>query len=147
MNKIVLLACIGLFLTACASKYNSIDQHNEKLDLTHSVEEAENYWVLSKRISPKYPVQAAKQHIAGCSRFKISINSEGETTDAELIESYPNNAFIGPSQEVINKWAWQPTPQNSERKPITRMIQMDFYMPQAVNYDKAKAHCAVGAGF
>lgn len=134
-------------LTSCTSHNTQVLNSSEPLDLTHSKIAAQEYWVAAKLVSPKYPVANARHKIAGCSRFKLSINSNGETVDTELIESYPNNKFVAPSQGALKQWLWTPTDQNEARKAITRLVQLDFYMTDAKNYAQAKRHCAVGTQY
>ncbi|MFT4940136.1 MAG: protein TonB [Paraglaciecola sp.] len=147
MRTLLFYILLTLFLTGCATYRQPNLISSTPLDMTHSKNEAENYWVAAKFVAPKYPRSLAKAKITGCSRFKISITSEGKTINAELLETYPTDAFIETSMNVINKWTWKPTPENKARLEITRMVQMDFYMPDAINYEQAKRHCTVGTQF
>ncbi|WP_420934862.1 energy transducer TonB [Alteromonas sp. A081] len=147
MKRILFLTTATIFLASCATYEAPTLSTSKTLDFTHSKVAAEEYWIPAKLVSPKYPVSIAKNRVAGCSRFKISINSDGKTVNAELIEAYPTDAFIAPSVAAVKKWVWKPTSKNKERIEITRMVQLDFYIPDAKNYAQAKGYCAVGTQF
>jgi TonB family protein len=147
MKNVLLLISATLLLASCATNQNPTLNTSESLDFTFNKEEAEKYWVSEKIISPKFPAQMARQGLAGCSRFKISITGMGKTEDIELIESYPSNAFVASSIDALKKWTWKPAVQNKNRREITRSVQLDFYIPKAKNYIQAKEHCFVGKRF
>lgn len=132
-----------MFLSACSTVETLPSDNNGLIKLTHSREEAEKYWVASKLFAPKYPPSAARGKVAGCSRYQITIDTKGNTINAVLLESYPSNVFIAPSNAALNSWTWKPTEYNQNRTPISRTVQLDFYIEDARNYDQAKAHCAV----
>jgi len=146
MKKILLLTSLTLFLTGCAS-YENPKLSSNPIDLTHSKEQAEKLWTLSTAKEPKYPAQASKNKISGCARFKISINKDGKTIAPEFISSYPEHAFRAASKKAIDNWTWTPTTLNNDRQEIVRVVQMDFYMPDAKNYEQAKKQCAVDTQF
>lgn len=143
MNPRIPLILLALSLTGCATSTKQVTDRSEYLVLTESREEAERYWSRSKAKAPEFPRSAGINKIAGCSRFKITINSEGETVEAELLDSYPADVFNASSLEAISQWTWKPTQENRERIGIERLVQLDFYMADAKNLQEASRYCAV----
>ncbi|WP_289032236.1 energy transducer TonB [uncultured Paraglaciecola sp.] len=134
---------VMILLTGCSTVQTLPNGSTDVTHITHSKEEAEKYWVASNKVAPKYPISAARDKVAGCSRYQIKIDTMGNTIDSVLLESYPSNVFIAPSIAALRKWTWKPTVQNENRTPIIRTVQLDFYIEDAGNYDQAKEHCTV----
>ncbi|WP_018984957.1 energy transducer TonB [Salinimonas chungwhensis] len=141
MRKGILSITAVSFLAACSStpSDNTVKTPLEISD--RSV--ANEYWVSSKIVKPKFPVDAAIRKQAGCSRFEVTIDDNGSTTDISFLESFPTNQFVQTSQEALRKWRWKPAANNAARQPIRRVVQLDFFDSSANNLEQAKAFCAV----
>ena len=83
----------------------------------------------------------AKQ--TGCTRFVITIDNQGNTTDIRFVESVPEGLFVDVSRESLKHSLWQASTSNSESRAITRTVQLDYCMKEAVNIDAAKAFCTI----
>ena len=143
MKNTLFYTAVTVFLAGCSAVDTLPNKDSGVINLTHSKEEAEKYWVASRLVTPKYPVSVAKNKIAGCSRFQITIDSMGNTVNSVLLESYPTKAFVTPSKAALRNWTWEPTSYNHSKAPIIRNVQLDFYIENAQNYEQAKEHCSV----
>ena len=142
MKSVIFLIFLTLLMSGCTTSPKPTSDSVAPIDLTLSREEAKKYWSLAKPVVPVYPQSAVERKITGCSRFKITISSSGDTVDIELIESFPTDSFSMPALRAVEKWKWEATRINASKQAITRIVQGDFYMEDALNYEKALAYCS-----
>ncbi len=64
---------------------------------------ANEYWLSSKIVKPKFPVEVAMRTQSGCARFEVTIDESGATTDIRFLESFPANQFVQSSQEALRQ--------------------------------------------
>ncbi|WP_164084611.1 energy transducer TonB [Alteromonas flava] len=142
MKFAIFLICLTLLLFGCTTSHKPKSDLVTPIDLTFSREEAKKYWSLAKPVAPVYPQSEVERKITGCSRFKITISSSGDTVDIQLIESFPTDSFSMPALRALEKWKWEATRKNASKQAIIRIVQVDFYMEDALNYEKALAYCS-----
>jgi TonB family protein len=60
------------------------------------------------RISPKYPVEAQKNHVEGRVLVEILVNKGGSVESIQILESEPQNAFDSAVLEAVSQWKFIP---------------------------------------
>jgi len=92
--KVSFLFAIGvLLLSGCSTtKKNSSNEH---LDLIGNKEAVLVYWVVKKKIAPKYPQQANTKRISGCVEFSLIIDSSGNAINPAGSITYKLPKFSG----------------------------------------------------
>ncbi|WP_217876046.1 energy transducer TonB [Pseudoalteromonas shioyasakiensis] len=131
-------------LAGCSQLPNSATSNStDVLDLRDDKNAAEQLWTLKHATKPSYPKAALISKQTGCARFIITIDKQGNTTDIRFVESFPEGLFIDVSRESLKNWQWQASKSNSESRAITRTVQLDYFMKEAVNMDAAKAFCTI----
>jgi TonB family protein len=140
--KVSFLFAIGvLLLSGCSTtKQNSSNEH---LDLIGNKEAVRDYWVINKKIAPKYPLQAKIKKISGCVEFSLIIGSDGKSISPVIIKAFPEGVFDIQATRAINKWKWLPTVANSNRQPVATTIQHDFIVKNSTNYKEAYKVCKI----
>ncbi|KGJ92259.1 energy transducer TonB [Colwellia psychrerythraea] len=82
-----------------------------------------------KRVSPKYPVSAARQSREGWTVLSFVIDEKGEVSNVLVKESSGSADFDKASLKAVSQWKYQPAFENG--KPIQQCIndiQMNFKM-------------------
>jgi len=140
--KVSFLFAIGvLLLSGCSTtKKNSSNEH---LDLIGNKEAVLVYWVVKKKIAPKYPQQANTKRISGCVEFSLIIDSSGNAINPKIIKAFPEDVFDIQATRAIEKWKWVPTSTNSNRQPVATTIQLDFVVRNSSNYKDAYKNCKI----
>lgn len=100
-------------------------------------------WSREKQVTPMYPIELARQGIAGCGVFNVTINENGKTTDVSLVNSVPAKVIARPAIKVIRKWQWV---NNSSvtNAPEQKLIRLDFCIGGSTA-EEAEARCKVQA--
>jgi protein TonB len=140
--KISFLYAIGvLLLSACST--TKPNTSNEHLDLIGNKEAVLDYWLVNKKVTPKYPQQAKAQRISGCVEFSLIIDSNGKAISPTIIKAFPEGVFNIQATRAIKKWTWVPTVTNSNRQPVATTIQHDFVVRDSPNGKDAYKNCKV----
>ena len=140
--KVSFLNVIGvLFLSACSTTNQNTS--NEHLDLIGNKEAVLGYWLVNKKVAPKYPQQAKTQRISGCVEFSLTIDSNGKALNPTIIKAFPEGVFDVQATRAINKWQWIPTATNSNRQPVATTIQHDFVIKNSPNIKDAYKNCKI----
>lgn len=82
-----------------------------------------------KRISPKYPIEAARSGKSGWAKLSFVIKENGRVGDVVINEVVGDRSFGQSAKQAIKKWKYSPAMENG--KPIQQCvntIQMDFKM-------------------
>ena len=90
-----------------------------------AIEEAETTSMI--RISPKYPVHAARDGIQGWVKLKFSIDVSGAVKDIEVIDAQPKRTFDREARKALKKWKYKP--QIVDGKPVEKTgleVVLDF---------------------
>jgi len=79
------------------------------------------------RIEPKYPVQAARDGVEGWVRLAFSVNSAGQVTDIQVIDSEPKRLFEREAIRALQQWKYQPQMENGQATIQQGLVvQLDF---------------------
>lgn len=141
MRKIYYLGLCALLLNACATTNESLPK--EYIDLVGNKEAALDYWIVDKKVAPKYPLLAAKKRMSGCVEFLLVIDSNGKALKPEIIKEFPEGVFGVPAYKAIKKWSWKPTLSNTARMPVLTTIQLDFVVKDSHNGKNAFKACKI----
>ncbi|WP_052154930.1 energy transducer TonB [Aliiglaciecola lipolytica] len=90
-----------------------------------AIEDAETTPMI--RISPKYPVHAARDGIQGWVKLKFSIDVSGAVKDIEVIDAQPKRTFDREARKALKKWKYKP--QIVDGKPVEKTgleVVLDF---------------------
>ncbi|MGJ8693145.1 MAG: energy transducer TonB [Thalassotalea sp.] len=82
-----------------------------------------------KRVSPQYPISAAKTKREGWAIFNFTIEPDGSVSNIQLEESFGSKAFAVEARKAIKEWEYKPAFENG--KPIQQCVnsvQFDFMM-------------------
>lgn len=96
------------------------------LDLTRDKSKTENYWVVTNRSYPKYPVNAARKGISGCVEFSFVIDKLGKAQNIQIINSVPENTFNKAAMKSMKEFRWAATKNNDSLQPVLTTLQLDF---------------------
>lgn len=80
-----------------------------------------------ERVNPKYPIQAARDHIEGYVKLSFDINVKGETDNIKVIDEVPEKTFRKQAVLAVSKWKYEPYVVNGNpvlQKNIS--VQLDF---------------------
>lgn len=83
------------------------------------------------RVSPKYPIVAARDGITGWVQLAFSIDEAGGVTDIEVIDSSPKRTFDKAAIKALKRWKYKP--KMVDGKPLKQTgltVQLDFKMDQ-----------------
>ena len=162
MKALYLLIPLTALITACGSTPTA-DKSVEKLNNT-DVSSAEirdyidlssvglrnrvkDYWNISTRTEPRYPIAAARKNLAGCVELMTIINSEGQAQGYKVLSSYPKGLFDKAAAQSLNTWAWLPTAVNTTKQPVLTHIRMDFTLDSKPVGKKYLKNCPAGETF
>jgi protein TonB len=110
--KILTLVLLSVFLvTSCSDKAEFNNAQSKILD----------------RVSPKYPIQAARDRIEGYVKLSFDINAKGETENIKVIDESPVKTFSKQAISAVSKWKYEPHIMNGNpvvQKKIS--VQLDF---------------------
>lgn len=96
------------------------------LDLTGDKSQTANYWVVTNRSFPKYPVSAARKGISGCVEFSFVINELGKAKNIQIIKSVPESTFNKAAMKSLKEFRWAATESNDLLQPVLTTLQLDF---------------------
>jgi TonB family protein len=140
--KVSFLFAIGvLLLSGCSTTKK--DYSNEYVDLIGNKYAVLDYWVVKKKIGPKYPQQANTKRISGCVEFSLIIDSSGNAINPKIIKAFPEGVFDIQATRAIKKWKWVPTSKNSNRQPVATTIQHDCVVRNSFNFKDAYKNCKI----
>ncbi|BDX04898.1 energy transducer TonB [Planctobacterium marinum] len=83
------------------------------------------------RISPQYPVAAARDGIEGWVVLSFSINETGGVEDIEVLDAEPKRIFNREATRALRKWKYRP--KIVDGKPVKQSnitVQLDFKLEQ-----------------
>jgi len=115
-------------VVSCASTTKVEETKIDYLDLSgkEQVKLVEEYWSVTKRIEPRYPVSAAKKGISGCVDLIVGIDQNGKAKGYKIRSSYPKGIFDKNAAAALVKWKWQATEKNKDNMPVLTSVRMDF---------------------
>ncbi|MEH8015672.1 TonB family protein [Rheinheimera muenzenbergensis] len=90
------------------------------------------------QIQPRYPVDAARQSIAGYVQIEFDIELDGSVSNTRIIDSYPPEVFDAEALRAFKKWRYKP----STAVLKGNHVQLDFELdlePEGVERHTVKA--------
>jgi len=85
------------------------------------------------RISPKYPMTAARDSIEGWVKLAFDINKLGEVVNIHIIESSPKRIFDKAAKRALKRWKYKAKSVNGDMVYQTgQSVQLDFNMNQTI---------------
>jgi hypothetical protein len=129
MKKTLLFTITTLLLGCSSTEPNSTEANSVKLDpidLTKSEESVKDYWVVSEKAYPSYPISAAKQKKNGCAKIQFIINSKGEPEELKTIHFLPDNTFVTETKKAISGHRWVPSETNKTLQPVLVTESWDY---------------------
>jgi hypothetical protein len=141
VRKIYYSGFCALLLSACATTNESLPK--EYIDLVGNKEAVLDYWIVDKKVAPKYPLLAAKKRMSGCVEFLLVIDSNGKALKPKIIKEFPEGVFGVPAYKAIKKWSWKPTVSNTNKKPVSTTVQLDFVVKDSPNGKNAYKACKI----
>ncbi|WP_246034162.1 energy transducer TonB [Thalassotalea mangrovi] len=83
------------------------------------------------RVSPQYPIVAARDGITGWVQLAFSINESGGVTDIEVIDSSPKRTFDKAAIKALKRWKYKPKMVDGKAFKQTGLsVQLDFNIDQ-----------------
>jgi protein TonB len=124
LSKLLLVT----LLAGCASTNNNqiTEADINALDLTEQKSQTKNYWVVTKKSYPTYPVSAARKDISGCVEFSFVINESGKAQNIQIIKSVPDKIFNKAAIESLKKFKWSAADNNKLLQPVLTTLQLEF---------------------
>jgi protein TonB len=89
-------------------------------------------WTISKRIDPRYPIDAARAGLNGCVTLQFFINENGKTQYVEVLAS-SDPIFENSAYRALSQWEYENA--GGSARAERRKIQLDF----SSLYEKADA--------
>ncbi len=128
MHKSYLLIPLTFTLAACTSIPETEHAQSNYLDLSAKkhVKLVEEYWIVVKRVEPRYPVSAAKKNISGCVDLIVGIDQNGKLKGYKVRSSFPKGVFDKNAAAALTKWKWKPTEKNKDSIPVLTSVRLDF---------------------
>jgi TonB family protein len=80
---------------------------------------------LDKRVDPKYPDEAKRQHIAGTVVLHAIIGTDGHVHDLRLVSS-PSAALTDASMDAVRRWTYTPYAVSGEARQVETTITVNF---------------------
>lgn len=85
------------------------------------------------RISPKYPMVAARDGIEGWVQLAFDINKLGEVVNVSILNSHPKRTFDRAAKQALKKWKYKAKSINGEYVfQANQTVQLDFTMDQQI---------------
>jgi protein TonB len=115
-NYLVLLTV--LFLFGCSTTPVEIDATSLNLDQKPAS---------IVRISPLYPIDAARGKVEGWVQLKFDVAEDGSTQNIEVIDAMPKGVFEYEAERALSKWKYKPLLKDGKVAIIRNMkVQFDF---------------------
>ncbi|QSX34221.1 energy transducer TonB [Shewanella avicenniae] len=149
--KLPLLVGGLLLLAGCQTSDNATatkpDPNQIKyVDLTRedTKDLLEKYWVISKRVEPRYNIEAAKKGLSGCVTTTVGIGSDGSLVGYKVTDSFPQGLFDQQAIASLQQWHWQATEANVDKVPVLTQVTLVFLLAdRAHNMAEVEQHCNI----
>lgn len=119
-------------LEAAREKFSRLKNEIKILPVNLAQEETSSL-VPVKRMTPKYPVRAARNGIFGYVTLRLLVDEQGNIAAADTLDAYPENTFEKAALAAVEDWQYQP----SKRQQITN-VRMDFTLEGGVKISAVK---------
>jgi protein TonB len=148
LKKLIALSSVVVLLSACQSNEINVpesEKFTNYLDLTLEPQKSQldNYWQVVSRVTPAYPIDAARKGLSGCTELIAAINPDGSVSAYKVVKSYPEGVFDVKSAESLTQWRYAPTETNKNAQPVLMTVQLDFWMENTKNKAEASKICGI----
>ena len=83
---------------------------------------------LIKKVRPKYPKHARKQHITGSVVMKATITKNGDVSDLQVVSGDP--VLVQAALEAVKKWKYRPYHMGGQPVDVETTITVNFEPPR-----------------
>jgi TonB family protein len=149
MKKALILSTFFIFTVACTSNKSADETRKESadyIDLTSddNKETIKDYWMVTKRQNPQYPIIAARDGVSGCVEFIVGIDRDGTAGGYKVQKSFPEGVFDDYAAEALRQWKWKASKHNTDKAAVLTIIQLDFMVNGSYNKSQAEKACGFG---
>jgi len=99
------------------SSFSALGQDQESIPYV-SPDQLEAYWIIEKKVAPKYPKRALRNGDQGCVAIGYFIESNGATSGHRVVVFYPSNDFEKSSIEAAKQFLYKPSEDNLKREVV-----------------------------
>ena len=117
-TTMTLLFTAALLSLACAATASDATAPDNQTVLIKIGDALEDYWVVVKKVAPKYPRPALKRKQQGCATVGYFVEADGSTSEHWVIASHPEKIFDRSAIRANKKFSYTPGDLNSDRKPV-----------------------------
>jgi TonB family C-terminal domain len=82
-------------------------------------------------LPPQYPPNARARGLQGWVDIIFTVNDRGLVSDAEVIDSEPDEVFDRAAVDAAMRWRFRPVTENGEAITVLRQIRINFSLEQA----------------
>lgn len=126
MKTLTIALSTLLFLTGCAAQSKMEIAYGEsKCPDGHN----DNIPPLIIRVAPQYPIDAARDNLEGYVQMEFDVSEHGSTTNINVTESFPDNAFVYSAKKALSKWKFKPAVKDGVAVAVECLnIRLDFQL-------------------
>lgn len=121
LQKLFVVTGCTLLIAACSTQTSEVARNYEVLDVAES--DRDQYWVVSRRVEPEYPIQAVSAIRSGCVALSYVINPEGQAEDIRVIDSYPPALFNRSAIAALEQRDWRSATPNNQAIRTSEIIK------------------------
>ena len=81
-------------------------------------DQLKEYWVIEKQVAPEYPGRALVTGKAGCVAVGFIIQSDGSTSEHEVLAHYPSKIFDKSGINAAKRFTYTPSDQNPDKVSV-----------------------------
>ena len=90
-------------------------------------EQLDAYWIVEKKVAPKYPTRALYAEITGCSAVGFIIEPDGSTSNHKVLAFYPSKSKVFGKSAIAaaKQFIYQPSERNPDK---TSALTINVFM-------------------
>lgn len=123
-------ACIAtVVLAGCASAPPRPEPYYAAPIVDATEENRSHYWVTTREhffVKPK--ILPSRTQPCSYVKLHFTIDSNGNTFDPEIVETWPNDRFVGDALALVERHKFKPTDDNAERVPVRTQMVTSFML-------------------
>jgi len=78
-------------------------------------EQLDEYWLVEKKVAPRYPMRALNNGIMGCAAVGYIIEADGSTSNHKVLAFYSSTVFDNSAIKAAKKFRYRPAEQNPDK--------------------------------